>query len=92
MRNRRTNYSGTKDVTEFDAAEETDVIFRIDGKSVSELIRKNFLSPSVLIDIRPGVDRPVKTEPVEFRRRRRGNLLVDLRPGLHRSGDESNHH
>jgi hypothetical protein len=58
--NGRTNYARAKEVTEFDAAEETDVIFRRDSESVSELIRKSSVSAAVLKDIRSGVNRPRK--------------------------------
>ena len=34
--NRWTNYTGAENVTEFDAAEKADVIFRVDFESVSE--------------------------------------------------------
>src|SRR5436309_4501091 len=91
--NGRTKYACAKDVTEFEATEKTNVVFRVDSESVSELIAENFGSASVLIDIRSGVDRPVETEPVEFRRRRRRHLLVcDGLASLERSSDKSNHH
>ena len=85
--NGRTNYASAEDVTEFDAAEKTDVIFRVDSESVSKLITENFGSAAVLIDIRSGVNRPVKTESVKLRRWWRGDLLVgDGLPGLQRNG------
>src|SRR5438552_3604054 len=74
--NRWTKYARAKDVTRFDAAEKTDVIFRADSESVSKLIGKNSLSAAVLQDIRSGVNRSVKTESVKFRRWRRDDLLV----------------
>jgi hypothetical protein len=87
--NGRPKHTCEKDVTEFDPAKKTDVIFRGDLKSISELIRKSSVSAAVLKDIRSGVNRAVKTESVKFRRRRRGDLFVDLLSGLHRSGYKS---
>src|SRR5204862_918812 len=75
--NRRTKYASAKNVTCFETAEKTDIIFRVDSESISKLICKNSRSTAVLIDIRPRVDRAVKTESVKLRRWRWWcNLLV----------------
>ena len=87
--NGRPKHACEKDVTEFDPAKKSDVIFRGDLKSISELILKSSVAAAVLKDIRSGVNRAVKTESVKFRRWGRGDLLVDLLAGLQRSGDES---
>ena len=92
--NRRPNYPCTKDVTEFDAAKETDVIFRAHFESRSEklririIVRKRSVATAVLIDIGPRVDRTVKAESIHWWWRRR-NLLVDLLSGLGRNGKKS---
>src|SRR4029077_13846390 len=92
--NGRPNYPCTKDVTEFDATKETNVIFRVHMEIRSEkwriwiIVRKISRPAPVLIDISPRVDRAVKAESIHWWRRR-SNLLVDLLPGLHRSGDKS---
>ena len=75
--NRRTKYASAKNVTCFETAEKTDIVFRVDSESISKLICKNSRSTAVLIDIRPRVDRTVKTESVKLRRWRWWcNLLV----------------
>jgi len=75
--NRRTKYASAKNVTCFETAEKTDIIFRVDCESISKLICKNSGPAAVLIDIRPRVDRAVKTESVKLRRWRWWcNLLV----------------
>ena len=84
-----TKYACGKDVTEFDAAEKTDVIFRGDLKSVSELIRKSSVSAAVLKDIRPHVDRAVKTCSIKWWWRWRDLLVCDGLSGLERSGSKS---
>jgi hypothetical protein len=98
--NRWTNYARAKHVTEFNAAVKTDVILRRDVQSgikipiglvqKSVVSRKRSVSAAVLKDIRPRVDGSVETESIHWRRRRRGDLLVNFRSGLQRSGDESN--
>src|SRR6266487_5921609 len=87
--NRWTKYARPKDVTRFDAAEKTNVVFRGDSESVSKLIGKNSLSAAVLKDIRSGVDRSVKTESVKFRRWRRRDLLV-FRPSRKQRAAQKN--
>src|SRR4030095_11563790 len=93
--NRWTKYARAKDVTEFNAAEKTDIILRRDVQSETKIrtarvpksfTRKRSVSSAVLIDVRAHVDRAVKTDPVKFgRRRRRGDLFVrDRLPGMHR--------
>ena len=72
--NRWTNYARAKDVTEFNAAEKADVIFRVDfqigikipiGYVVNPVVtRKRPGSAAVLIDISSHVDRTVKAEPI----------------------------
>ncbi len=66
--NGRTKYASAKDVTQFDAAKKADIIFWINSESISKLVFEDSGSTAVLIDIRPGVNRPVKTESVKFRR------------------------
>jgi len=92
--NGRTNQTRTKDVTEFNAAKEADVIFWVNFETVSEerririVIRKSPSVTAVLIDVCPRVDRTVKAESIHWWWWRR-NLLVDLRSGLQRSGQKS---
>ena len=89
----RTKYACAKDVTEFDSAVETGVIFRADIESVPKKwririgVREGLVSAAVLIDIRPGVNPSVKTESVTLRRRRRRSVC-DGFPGLQRSNGE----
>ena len=93
--NRWTNYARAEDVTEFNAAEKADVILRVDlqsgikipiGYVVNAVVtRKRSGSAAVLIDIRAHVDRTVKAEAIHWWRRRRRDLLIDLRSGLQRS-------
>jgi hypothetical protein len=96
--NRGTNYARAKDVTEFNAAEKANVILRVDLQSGIKIpivfdkavvTRKGPGSAAVLKDIGPRVDRTVETESIHWRRRRRRDLLIDLRSGLQRSRDES---
>ena len=54
--NRWTNYARAKDVTEFDAAEKTDVIFRVDFQSVSETNSIRIILPKK-IGFRRGLDK-----------------------------------
>ena len=92
--NRWANYTRAKDVTEFDAAKEADVIFWVNFETVSEerririIVRKSSVVAAVLIDVCARVDGPVKAESIHWRWRR-GDLLVDLLAGLQRNGDES---
>src|SRR6267142_178870 len=92
--NRWANYTGAKDVTEFDAAKEADVIFWVNFETVSEerririVIRKSPGATAVLIDVCARVDRAVKAESIKWWRRW-SNLLVDLLSGLHRGGCKS---
>ena len=85
--NRWANYTRAKDVTEFDAAKEADVIFWVNFETVSEerririIVRKGSVIAAILVDIGPRVDRAVKAESIHWWWRR-GNLLVDLLPGL----------
>ena len=97
--NRWANYTGAKDVTEFDAAKEADVIFRVNFESgfkirmvrsnVGLLSVKVVVVAAVLIDIRTRVDRSVEAESIHWWRRRRRDLLVDIRPSLKRGGKKS---
>jgi hypothetical protein len=87
--NRRTKYACAKDVTRLDAAEKTDVVFRVDNESVSKLILKHSGSATVLIDICPHVDRAVKPGSVKWRRNGRDLLGVGHGlPGLQWDGDK----
>ena len=96
---RWTNYARAKDVTEFNAAEKADVILRVDRQSgikipigyvVNAVVtRKHSGIAAVLIDVCAHVDRTVKAESICIHRRRRRDLLIDLRSGLQRSRDES---
>src|SRR5437667_5332120 len=88
--NGRTKHACAKDVTEFDATKETDVVFRADSKSVSEIIRKSSVPAAVLIDVRPHVNRSIETEPVKFGRRRSDLLVCDGLAGLQGNGEKSN--
>ncbi len=98
--NRWTNHARTKDVTEFNAAEKADVIFRRDFQSgikipinyvVNAVVTgKRSVSTAVLIDVCPRIDRSVKAESICIHRRRRRDLLIDFRSGLQRSRNESN--
>src|SRR6266498_2177260 len=87
--NRRTKYACAKDVTTLDAAKKTNVVFRVDNETVSELIRKSFGPATVLIDIGSHVDRAVETESVKWRWNR-GDLLGGDHglPGLQWDGDK----
>ena len=98
--NRWTNYARAKDVTEFNAAEKADIILRRDlqssikipiGYVVNAVVaRKRSVSPAVLIDVCTRVDRTVKAESISIHRRRRRDLLINLRrPGLQRSREDS---
>ena len=93
--NRWANYTGAKDVTEFDAAKEADVIFWVNFETVSEerririVIRKSPGATAVLIDVCARVDRSVKAESIHRWWGRR-DLFVDLLSGLQRNGEKSN--
>src|SRR6266516_835175 len=64
-------YSRAKDVTKFDASEQTGVTVRMDLDSIDreniELLRKCFGVAAVLKDIGAEIDCPVKTGSVKFR-------------------------
>src|SRR5436190_5852444 len=97
---RWTNYARAKDVTEFNAAVKANIIFRVDlqsgtkipiGYVVNAIVSgKRSGVAAVLINVRSRIDRTVKAESICIhRRRRRSDLLIDLRSGLQRSCDES---
>src|SRR5437762_12649445 len=65
--NRRTKYASAKNVTCFETAEKTGMIFWINSESISKVICKNSGPAAVLIDIRLRVVRAVKAESVMFR-------------------------
>src|ERR1700730_10890166 len=77
--NCRPNYARAKDVAKFDAAEETGVIVRMDLDSIGggnvELLGQASGATTVLKNIGPHIDCPVKTSSVKFRRRW-GKLIV----------------
>jgi len=68
---RGTNYARAKDVTEFDAAEETDVIFWVHLETVAKkipvriILCKSSVVSAVLKDVCPRVDRTVKAESIQ---------------------------
>jgi hypothetical protein len=83
----RTNPARAKDVTQFDAAKKTDVIFWVHLETVSE---KRSVSSAVLIDVCPHVDAIVKIgAPIHRRRWRRDLFVFDSRIGSQRGCNSS---
>ena len=75
----RANYAGAKDVTEFDATEDADIIVRMDldriGREKIELISKCSGVAAVLKQVGAEINGPIKTGSVKFRCRW-GDLFV----------------
>jgi hypothetical protein len=92
--NRWANYTRAKDVTEFEAAKEADVIFWVNFETVSEenririIVRKSSVVAPVLVDVCARVDGPIKTSSPKWWRWR-GDLFVDFLSGLQWNGGES---
>src|SRR4030095_6707098 len=73
----RTKYTGAKDITELDAPEKADVIFWVNGESVSKLVLENSGSAPVLINVGAHIDCSVKARPIiNGWWRRRCDLLI----------------
>jgi hypothetical protein len=85
----RANYAGAKDVTKFDAAEDADVIIRVDldsvGREKIELISKCSGVAPVLKQVGAEIDCPIKTGSVKFRCRWGDLLVCDGFAGLQRT-------